>query len=39
MRSKIAPLFWVALLFAVPAGLYYLYVGAQLHQITGIESA
>ena len=34
MRSKIAPIFWVVLFFAVPAGLYYLYVVAQLQHIT-----
>ena len=37
MRSKIAPIFWVVLFFAVPAGLYYLYVVAQLQHITELN--
>ena len=37
MRSKIAPISWVVLLSAVPAGLYYLYVATQLQHITELN--
>ncbi|HTF64928.1 MAG TPA: hypothetical protein VK638_19800, partial [Edaphobacter sp.] len=37
MRSKLAPISWVVLLSAVPAGLYYLYVSSQLHHITELN--